>query len=272
MANVINGGKHADSGLDIQEFMLVPSGIKGFFNRIKASAEIYQKIKEILEQSTYHTSVGDEGGFAPKLNANEEALEIIIQAIENSPYQAGKEIKTGIDAAASEFYSKSGKVYNLTLENGRYDREELSQIYQSWADKYKMELIEDPFGEEDWQGWEEFNKIMSEKIAVIGDDLLVTDEELIKEAINKKACNAVLIKLNQIGSLTETVQAIKTAQQANLKIAVSHRSGETVDDFVSDLAVAVNADYVKFGAVARGERVSKYNRIIEIERDWKNSQ
>lgn len=251
MMNVINGGKHADSGLDIQEFMVVPSGIKTFSERIRAGSEIYHELKKRLIENDYRVSIGDEGGFAPKLESNKEALKIIKETIEN---KYGLEaVHTGIDAAASEFYDKETETYGLKLDGVSLDSKNLQAMYEEWVENFKMEVIEDPLSEFDWKGWSNFNEENSEKISIIGDDLLVTNKNLIEEAVERNACNAVLIKVNQIGSLSETIEAIKLAQKNNMKIAVSHRSGETADDFIADLAVASNADYVKFGAPARGK-------------------
>ncbi len=266
MMNVINGGLHADSGLDIQEFMLVPSGIKTFFEKIRAGAEIYQNLGKLLKESGYKIAVGDEGGFASNLPSNEEALKFIKRAVEKSSYEMGKDVKTGIDSASSEFFDKEKELYNLKMDNVSLNSHQLSTMFSQWIEKYQMELIEDPMAEADWEGWANFNQVVGNKISLIGDDLLVTDIKILKEAIEKKACNAVLIKVNQIGTLSEAVECAEFAKKNKMKIAISHRSGETTDDFISDLAVALEAEYVKFGAPARGERVSKYNRIIEIEK------
>ncbi len=266
MMNVVNGGEHADSGLDIQEFMVVPSGLKSFEERIMAGAEIYHNLKKIFSGDNYRVAIGDEGGFAPQLESNKEALEYIGRAIEKSIYDK-KDIHTGIDAAASEFYDKENEVYNLKLDGVSLDSKNLQAMYEEWIEKYGLEVIEDPMSEFDWKGWSEFNKDNQERVAIIGDDLLVTNQKLIEEAIERKACNAVLIKVNQIGSLSETIDSIRLAKENNMKIAVSHRSGETTDDFIADLAVVAEAEYVKFGAPARGERVCKYNRIAEIEKN-----
>ncbi len=265
MMNVINGGKHADSGLDLQEFMLVPHGLGTFSERIAAGAEIYQILKANLVKMGYRVAVGDEGGFAPSLGSNQEALEVIVEAINASRFELERQIKTGIDAAASEFYNKEAKQYDLKLDRVSLSSESMNTMYKEWVEKYKLALIEDPLSEFDWDGWEKFTEQMGEKITIIGDDLLVTNQKLVVEAIERKACNAVLIKVNQIGSLTETIQTVREAKYNDMKIAVSHRSGETIDDFIADLAVATEADFVKFGAPARGERVSKYNRVAEIE-------
>jgi len=267
--NVINGGEHADSGLDIQEFMLVPSGKDNFFDRIKAGSEIYHSLAKLLKEDGYRTVVGDEGGFAPKLSSNQEALEIIARAIDEAGYKIGVEVNTGIDAAANGFFNQEENSYNLKLDKLSMDSQQIGVMYKEWIEKYKMEVIEDPMSESDWDGWVAFYKNISDGVSIIGDDLLVTNKKIVQEAAEKKACNAVLIKINQIGSLSETIDCIKTAKENNMKIAVSHRSGETTDDFIADLAIAVEAEYVKFGAPARGERTGKYNRLVEIEKDFK---
>lgn len=269
MMNVVNGGKHSDSGLDIQEFMLVPSGLENFEKRFKAGAQIYHVLAKLLTENGYRTAVGDEGGFAPNFQSNQEALQYIVKAIESSGFELGQQVKTGVDAAASEFFEQESNQYNLKLDGISLDGNQLGAMYRDWIDKYHIELIEDPMSEFDWDSWTKFTSNVGNDITIIADDLTVTNKNILEEAIERKACNAVLIKVNQIGSLSETIETIKLAKKHNFKIAVSHRSGETTDDFIADLAVAVEADYVKFGAPARGERVCKYNRISEIESEYK---
>ncbi len=264
MFNMINGGEHADSGLDIQEYIVIPSGLKTIQDKVRAGSEIYQNLKKVLLENNYPSSIGDEGGFAPKLESNQQGFQFIVQAIEKAGYKIGTEVNTGMDAAASQFQNQEDGRYNLKLDEVSLDSSQLTAMYREWIEKYHMELLEDPMSEFDWEGWTNFNEEFGEKIVIVGDDLLVTNKEIVEEAIERKACNAVLIKVNQIGSLTETIECIKFSQKNNLKIAVSHRSGETTDDFISDLAFAVQSDYVKFGAPARGERIAKYNRLIEI--------
>ncbi len=270
MMNVINGGVHSDSGLDIQEFMLVLSGIENFSERIRAGSEIYHTLMRILKENNQRISVGDEGGFAPQLSSNEEALRLISQAVKESGYKLGKQVKLGLDAAASEFYDEKNQKYNLKLDEISIDKNQLVSLYQDWIDKYQLELIEDPMSELDWEGWKEFYQKEKEKIIIIADDVTVTNTKILKKAIEQKICNAVLIKPNQIGTVTETIECVKLGQENGLKIVVSHRSGETEDEFIADLALAVRADYVKFGAPARGERVVKYNRLLRTEkrREW----
>lgn len=264
MMNLINGGAHSDSALDVQEFMAVPFGFNNFTERVRAGAETYHFLKKNLTEKGYRTAVGDEGGFAPKLKTNEMALEFIQKSIKSAGYNK-KQVGTGIDAAASEFFDREKKEYLLALEGLKLRSERLQELYEKWIDKYNMQVIEDPMSEFDWEGWKNFTKDNYQKLPIIGDDLLVTNSELLQKAIDEEACNAVLIKVNQIGSLSETMETIKLAQNNDFSVIISHRSGETVDDFIADLAVAVEADYVKFGAPARSERNTKYNRIMEIE-------
>ena len=264
MLNLINGGEHSDSRLDIQEFMAVPFGFNNFSDRLRAGAETYHYLKKILVENNYRTAVGDEGGFAPRLNSNEDALKFINKAIKKAGYNK-KQVGTGIDAAASEFYDQHLEKYDLNLDGVALDNEKIKVMYQEWIEKYNMRVIEDPMSEFDWKGWISFTEDNKHKLPIIGDDLLVTNEKILQEAIDKEACNAVLIKVNQIGSLTEAMDTIKLAKNNDFTVVVSHRSGETSDDFIADLAVAVEAEYVKFGAPARVERTIKYNRLLEIE-------
>ena len=231
---------------------------------MRAGTEVYHNLKNILVSDKYRVAVGDEGGFAPCLSDNKSALDFICKAIKKAGYSK-KEVGTGIDAAANSFYDSKTERYNLKLEKISLNSKKIQSMYQEWIEKYNMKVIEDPMSESDWNGWIKFTEENQYKLPIIGDDLLVTNEKLIQEAIDRKACNAVLIKVNQIGSLSETINAINTAKNNDFKIAVSHRSGETADDFIADLAVATEAEYVKFGAPARIERVTKYNRILEIE-------
>lgn len=265
--NVINGGGHADSKLDIQEFMVLPSGIERFEDRLRAGSEIYHSLQNVLKHQNYRIAIGDEGGFAPRLESNEAALQKIAEAIEKTSYVLGKHVMTGIDAAASEFYNEKEKTYNFDLEKKSLSASELSGIYEAWINSYHLETIEDPMSEFDWDGWIGFNASNKEKVTIVGDDLTVTNKKIIKQAYEKDACNSILIKVNQIGSLSETIESVKLTKQQKMKVFLSHRSGETVDDFIADLAFAVGAEYVKFGATTRAERVSKYNRLWEIEKN-----
>lgn len=270
--NVINGGAHSDSGLDIQEYMVIPSGIRTFAERLRAGSEIYHCLKSDLASDGFRVAVGDEGGFAANLSSNEEPLSRIASAVGRTSYKMGKEIFLGIDAAASEFYDKSSKSYKMLLDEKELTSKELGNIYSDWIKKYGMELIEDPMSEFDWDGWSNFNSNVGEKIAVVGDDLTVTNAEILEKAHKMGACNSVLVKVNQIGTLTEAADCVKFAKDNNMKVVISHRSGETEDSFIADFAAACFADYVKFGAPARTERVVKYNRLAKIERKKRETE
>ncbi len=267
MFNVINGGLHSDSGLSIQEYKIIPSGIRTFREQLRAGSEIFHKLKNILSQGGYGVSVGDEGGFAPKLESNGQPFEFMTRAIEESGYKLGKEVSCGLDAAASSFYKKEEDQYLFKPESRGLSRETLANIYNEWIKKFNIISLEDGLHEEDWDGWAMMNTKLGDKVILIGDDLLVTNVKRLKKAIEKKACNAVLIKVNQIGTLSETIDCVKLAKKNKMKIVMSHRSGETADDFISDLAVAVGAEYMKSGAPNRGERICKYNRLLKIEEE-----
>lgn len=258
MMNVLNGGKHADSGLEVQEFMIVPQQ-KKFSDRVRAGAEIFHALKSLLQKQKFTIGVGDEGGFAPRLKNNEEALKILVKAIRLASYSPGKEVALAIDAAASEFFVKE----KYGFEGEKLSADGLSKIYLSWVKKYPLISIEDPFAEDDWDAWKNFKS----GAMTVGDDLFVTNVERLKKGIASGAANAILIKLNQIGTLTETVAAIKLAQKNKYKVIISHRSGETADTFIADLAVAAGADFIKTGSLSRSERVEKYNRLMEIEEE-----
>ena len=263
--NVLNGGKHADSGLDFQEFMIVPVGAPSFAEALRYSAETYAAIRSILHKRGLKTAVGDEGGFAPALDNNEAACELIIEAIEAAGYRPGQDIAIALDPAASSF-GKDG-IYDLARAGqGRLDRTAMLALYGRWIDAYPIVSIEDGFAEDDWQGFVEQTAAQGQRIQVMGDDNTVTNPIFIQKAIDLKAMNAVLIKLNQIGSVTETVSAVNLCHKAGWRTMVSHRSGETNDDFIADFAVACRAGQMKSGAPCRGERLAKYNRLLEIER------
>jgi len=273
MFNILNGGKHADSGLSIQEFMIVPIGIKTTKEKIRAGSEIFHNLKKILSGLGYSTGVGDEGGFAPKLDNNTKAFDLIGEAVEKAGYESGKDIYFAIDAAANSFFIPNDKKYVLKPENISLDNNRLISLYLEWIEKYPLISIEDGLNEEDWGGWRMLNskfKVQSSKLMIVADDLTVTNVKRLKKAIEKKCANAIIIKPNQIGTLTETIECVKIAQEAGWKIIVSHRSGETCDDFIADLAVAVRADFLKAGSLSRGERLAKYNRLMEIEEEIGN--
>jgi enolase len=269
MFNVINGGMHSDSGLSIQEYKLVPNGIKTFKEQFRAGSEIFHALKDILAEGDYSVGVGDEGGFAPKLESNAKPLEMIGKAIEAAGYIRGEQVNAGVDAAASSFFDEKEGQYIFKPENAVLTRETLVNIYNEWIQKYNVISIEDGLNENDWEGWRAMNEKLGGKAMLIGDDLLVTNVKRLKKAIEEKACNAVLIKVNQIGTLTETVECIKLAKKNGMKIVISHRSGETTDDFIADLAVGTGADYIKSGSLSRGERICKYNRLLRIEEEIK---
>ncbi|MEO8637950.1 MAG: phosphopyruvate hydratase [Candidatus Taylorbacteria bacterium] len=271
MLNVINGGKHADSGLDIQEFMIAPQGFDTFRRKMQAAEEIVSSLKKILEEKGYPTSVGDEGGFAPKLSSNEEGFELLMGAIERAGYRSD-ETKLAIDVAASSFYKD--EKYHLKIDGKKKSEtsEGMIRWYETLVEKYPLISIEDGFAEDDWQGFTDQMKKMGEKIQIVGDDLTTTNVKRIQTAIEKKAINSVLIKLNQIGTLSETLDAIQLTKKQGWTPFVSHRSGETTDTFIADLAVGLSCPYIKSGDLIRGERVCKYNRLMEIEDILTNHQ
>jgi len=276
MFNILNGGKHADSGLSIQEFMILPVGIKGSAERIRAGSEIFHALKTIFSIKGYSTGVGDEGGFTPKLDSHTQAFELIIKAIEKSGYTAGKDIALAIDAAANSFCDPNSNEYILKPENISLDHNRLISLYLEWIKKYPLISIEDGLNENDWDEWGEMSrklkvhKVKSQKLMIVADDLTVTSTRRLEKAIENECANAIIIKPNQIGTLSETIDCIKMAQEAKWKIIVSHRSGETCDDFIADLAVAVGADFLKSGSLSRSERLAKYNRLMEIENETVN--
>ena len=265
MMNVLNGGSHADNNVDIQEFMIIPVGAHSFKNALQMGAETFHSLKAILKNKNLSTSVGDEGGFAPDLKSNEEALELLSQAVEKAGYQLNQDICFALDVASSELYDIDLDKYNLLSENEYYSSEELINYYQGLCSKYPIISIEDGLDQNDWEGWIKINKTMGKKIQLVGDDLTVTNTKKLKKAIDQKAINAILIKLNQIGTVTETLDAINLAQKNNLGVVISHRSGETEDVTISDLAVGTNAGQIKTGSLARTDRVAKYNQLLRIE-------
>lgn len=261
MMNIMNGGAHAGWSTDIQEFMVTPQQ-KNIKDAIRCGAEIFHALKKLLSAQGLATTVGDEGGFAPRLTSNEQPIGLIIQAITEAGYKPGKDVKLAIDSAASEFHENNK--YNMKADKKSRSASEMIEMYAKWVANYPIESLEDGLGEGDWDGWSELTKKLGKKIALIGDDLFVTNPKILQEGIEKKVANAILIKLNQIGTVTETVKAMKLAQDNKYKLSVSHRSGETCDDFIADLAVASGAQYIKTGSLCRMERVAKYNRLMEI--------
>ncbi|HOK69949.1 MAG TPA: phosphopyruvate hydratase [Bacillota bacterium] len=263
MMNILNGGEHADNNVDIQEFMIVPVGADSFSEALRMGAEIYHSLRSVLKKRGLSTGVGDEGGFAPNLSSNEEAIAVIVEAIEKAGYGPGEQVYIALDVAASELY-RDGK-YRLEGEGVEYNSEQLVSYYQALADKYPIISIEDGLSEDDWDGWKIATERLGGKIQLVGDDLLVTNVERIEKAIERHVANSVLIKVNQIGSLTETLDAIEMAKRAGYTAVVSHRSGETEDTTIADIAVATNAGQIKTGAPCRTDRVAKYNQLLRIE-------
>jgi len=263
LMNFINGGKHADNNLDIQEFMITPKGIKKFRDRVRAGSEIYHTLKGILKGRGLSTGLGDEGGFAPNLRTHREALDLLVEAIEKAGYKLGHEIFLSLDVAASELYDPVEEKY--TFEGREIGREDLLRVYEDYINSYPIVSIEDPFSEDDHEGWRLITSEFGHRLMIVGDDVYTTNPKLIAKGIEEGYSNAVLIKLNQIGTLTETLEAVEMTHKAGWKTVISHRSGETEDTTIADLSVAVNSGWIKTGAVARGERTAKYNRLLEIE-------
>jgi enolase len=269
MMNILNGGRHADWANDIQEFMIVPQQ-KKFFERTRCGAEIFHALGKILKKNDYTTLVGDEGGYAPKLKKNSQAFDLITAAAKQAGYMPGRDVFLAIDAASSEFYDAKQKKYELKLEKRKFSAAELAALYGAWLKKYPIISLEDPLAEDDWENWRLFTettKQQNKKTLVVGDDLFTTNPKRLQKGIDMSVANAILIKLNQIGTLTETLETIKLARQNDYKVVISHRSGETCNTFIADLAVGVNADYIKTGSLSRTERVAKYNRLMEIEEE-----
>ncbi|WP_298843765.1 phosphopyruvate hydratase [Clostridium sp.] len=269
MMNILNGGSHADNNVDLQEFMVMPVGATSFKEALRMSAEVYHALKALLKSKGLSTGVGDEGGFAPNLSSNEEAIKIIVEAIEKAGFVPGKEMFIALDPAASEFF-EDGK-YNLASEGRILTPEQMADYYVELVNKYPIISIEDGMAEEDWDGWKYLTDKIGDKIQLVGDDLFVTNTDRLKMGIDKKVANSILIKLNQIGTLTETLNAIEMAERAGYTAVVSHRSGETEDTTIADLVVAMNAGQIKTGAPARSERVSKYNQLLRIEEELAES-
>jgi enolase len=263
MMNILNGGAHADNNLDIQEFMIMPAGVADFSSAVRAGSEVFHTLRKILNKKGLNTSVGDEGGFAPNLKSNEEAILLIMQAIEDSGYKAGKDIFIALDVAASEFYEKG----SYRFEGKKVPSSRLVEYYDKIISRYPVLSIEDGLSENDWKGWEAMTSAIGEKVQLVGDDLFVTNTKIFKKGIEREIANSILIKLNQIGTLTETLDAIEMAKTAGYTAVISHRSGETEDTTIADLAVACNTGFIKTGSMARSERVAKYNRLLVIEEE-----
>jgi enolase len=269
MLNVLNGGRHADNNVDVQEFMIMPSGAPTYKKALRWCAEIYQTLKGILRKKGLATAIGDEGGFAPSLKSNEEAVELLLEAIEAAGYKPGKEVSLAVDAAASEMWQKDkgGYVFWKSDKGNVRKSADMIAFWKEWVERYPIISIEDGLAEGDWDGWKELTKELGDRVQLVGDDIFVTNPKFLERGINEDAANAVLVKLNQIGTLSETFAAIQLASAAGWRAVVSHRSGETEDTFIADLAVACGCGQIKTGAPARSERVAKYNRLLRIEEE-----
>lgn len=267
MMNILNGGAHADNNVDIQEFMVMPLTAPNFREGLRVGAEVFHSLKKVLKAKGLNTSVGDEGGFAPNLGSNEEALEVIIQAVGEAGYEAGKNVFIALDAAASSFYNKKEGVYDLTGEGTRKTSAEMVDFYAGLVDRYPIVSIEDGLDENDWDGWKLMTEKLSDRIQIVGDDIFVTNMELLKKGIDLGVANSILIKLNQIGTLTETMEAVQMASAADYTSVVSHRSGETEDTTIADLVVALGTGQIKTGSASRTDRIAKYNQLLRIEEE-----
>ena len=265
MMNILNGGEHADNSVDVQEFMILPVGAKSFKEGLRMGAEVFHSLKKVLSERGLACGVGDEGGFAPNLGSNREALELIVEAIEKAGYKPGDDVRLGLDVAATEMYDKETKLYDLKHEGKKLTAEEMVDLYEDWATNFPIITIEDGLDEEDWDGWKVLTERLGNKIQLVGDDLFVTNTERLERGIEAGVANSILIKVNQIGTITETLDAIEMAKRAGYTAVISHRSGETEDTTIADLAVAVNAGQIKTGAPSRTDRVAKYNQLLRIE-------
>ena len=265
MMNILNGGEHADNSVDVQEFMILPVGAPSFKEGLRMGAEVFHSLKKVLSERGLACGVGDEGGFAPNLGSNREALELIVEAISKAGYEPGKDVMLGLDVAATEMYDKETKLYDLKHEGKKLTAEEMVDLYEDWATNFPIITIEDGLDEEDWDGWKVLTERLGKKVQLVGDDLFVTNTERLERGIEAGVANSILIKVNQIGTITETLDAIEMAKRAGYTAVISHRSGETEDTTIADLAVAVNAGQIKTGAPSRTDRVAKYNQLLRIE-------
>ena len=267
MMNILNGGKHAVNSTDLQEFMVMPVGAESFADALRMGAETYHTLKKVLKKKGYSTNVGDEGGFAPSLGYNAEAIEVILEAIESAGYVPGEDIMIALDPASSEIYDAKTGLYDLAKEGRKLNSAEMVAFYVDWADKYPIISLEDGLAEDDWEGWIRLHAALGDRVQLVGDDLLVTNTERISRAIAENACNSLLCKVNQIGTLTESIAAVEMSHRAGWTAVVSHRSGETEDVTIADLVVGLNTGQIKTGAPARSDRVAKYNQLLRIEED-----
>jgi enolase len=269
MMNVINGGAHANNNLDLQEFMIIPAGLPSFREALRCGAEIFQTLKKLIDARGMPTTVGDEGGFAPDLKSNEAALELILEAIDAAGYTAGEQVLIGLDCASSEFY-REGR-YHIASEGLQLSSSEFADYLGAWTDKYPIVSIEDGMAEDDWDGWKILTERLGRRVQLVGDDVFVTNTRILREGIRRGVANSILIKINQIGTLTETFAAIEMAKRARYTSVVSHRSGETEDTIIADIAVATNALQIKTGSLSRSDRLAKYNQLLRIEEDLGDS-
>jgi enolase len=269
MLNVLNGGAHADNNVDVQEFMIVPYGVKNFAEALRAAAEIFQMLKKVLHDRSYSTNVGDEGGFAPQVKSITEAIELLLEAIAKAGYKTGSQVALALDVAASEFYDNGRYVFKKSDGRER-GHQEMVRLYEEWVRQFPIVSIEDGFAEDDWEGWKMMTEVLGNKIQLVGDDLFVTNKTRLKRGIDSKVANSILVKVNQIGTLTETLETMELAKASGYTTVMSHRSGETEDVTIADLAVATNAGQIKTGAPCRGERTAKYNQLLRIEEELGN--
>ncbi len=266
MMNILNGGKHADNNVDVQEFMIVPGNAPTFAEALRMGAEVFHTLKKVLSKKGYNTAVGDEGGFAPSLKSNDEAIELILEAITQAGYKPGEDIALVLDPASSEFFENGQYVFNKS-DGSKKKPGDMVKFWENWVKQYPIISIEDGMAENDWDGWKQLTATLGDKIQIVGDDLLVTNTKFLARAIDEKACNSILIKVNQIGTLTETFEAIEMAKQAGFTSVISHRSGETEDTTIADIAVATNAGQIKTGSASRTDRIAKYNQLLRIEEE-----
>ncbi len=272
MMNILNGGSHADNSIDFQEFMIMPVGAETFSEGLRMGVEVFHELKKVLKSKNYSTNVGDEGGFAPNIKSNEEAIQIVLQSIESAGYKAGDQIMIAMDAAASEFYNAEEKVYHFASSTGdKLTSEQMVNYWKEWTEKYPIFSIEDGLDEDDWNGWSMLNKAIGSKCQLVGDDLFVTNTKRLEKGITEESANSILIKVNQIGSLSETIDAVNMAHRNGFTSVMSHRSGETEDTTIADLAVALNTGQIKTGSASRSDRIAKYNQLLRIEEELGSS-
>ena len=265
MMNILNGGSHADNKIDIQEFMIMPFGANSFSEALRMGTEVFHHLKSVLKSKGLSTNVGDEGGFAPNLGSNEEAIEVVIKAVESAGYKVGDDIHIALDAASSEFYNEETGLYEFESTGDKRTSSEMVSFWKEWCDKYPIVSIEDGLWEDDWNGWKELTNVVGDKVQLVGDDLFVTNTERLKRGIDNDTANSILVKVNQIGSLSETIAAVEMAHRASYTSVMSHRSGETEDTTIADLAVALNCGQIKTGSASRSDRIAKYNQLLRIE-------